>query len=215
MTAALDKAKVAGTADANARPVAASDNAVPESNRPISFNAAMVRALLAGQKTETRRPVRPLPTGETVRDGHAWPVGPDGEPMNCRLAAAGERLWVREPWAMTADGLAYEADFGPAEAGRQRWRPGRFMAKSNCRLWLDVTNVQAERLSEITPSAAEAEGFPPGLFHQSSVSDSDRGKAAVAWFRQLWDSIYGDGEFAWRHDPWVWAIHFKLRTSAS
>lgn len=222
MTAALAKARDVGRSDrSNNEPAPASVPAavsrgqpVPESNRPISFNAAMVRALLAGQKTETRRPVRPLPTGETVRSGRPWPTGPDGEPMDCRLAEKGDRLWVREPWAMTGEGLIYEADLGPAEAKRHRWRPGRFMAKSACRLWLDVTDVRGERLTDITPAAAEAEGFPPGLFHQKTVTSADRGQAAVTWFRQLWDSIYGDGDFAWRNDPWVWAIHIRLTTAS-
>ena len=220
MIAALAKARAGGDASAPVRPAVTKQSQTSRrpseteaASKPISFNAAMARALLAGQKTETRRPIRPLPTGETVRDDQPWPIGPDGEPMACRLAVQGERLWVREPWAVTADGVAYEADLGPAQASDQRWRPGRFMAKANCRLFLDVTQVAAERLSQITAASAEAEGFPPGLFHQKGVAASDRGEAALVWFRQLWDSIYAGSEFAWAEDPWVWVIGFKLRQS--
>ena len=58
----------------------------------------------------------------------------------------------------------------------------------------------AERLSALSDEDARAEGMPPGLFDD----------VPTLWFRRLWDSIYGGGEFAWERDPWVWAIRFRV-----
>ncbi len=174
------------------------------SGRPIAFNAAMVRALLAGQKTQTRRPIRPLPTGEVNSSGTLWPVGRDGERLSCRLAGPGEHLWVREPWAAGPRGTEYEADVGPARAKSRTWKAGRFMARSASRLTLRVTRVSPERLTALSPAAAAAEGMPPGLFDEQA-------DAPIVWFSRLWDQIYGrDPDLAWAANPWVWAIHFEL-----
>ena len=175
--------------------------------RPISFNAAMARALLAGNKTQTRRPIRPGPVGETTHDGRPWPTDERGEPVRCDLAVPGERLWVREPWADApagAKGRIFEADFGPEAAKAHRWRPGRFLARDASRLTLVVTQVVPQRVQAITPYDAAAEGLPPGQF-----ADDDPA-AVLDWFRGLWDSIYAGGEFAWGRDPWVWVVRFRL-----
>ena len=183
--------------------------------RPISFNAAMARALIAGNKTQTRRPIRPLPAGQTTVQGKPWPADARGEPLACGLAAPGERLWVREPWAYATDAgpapragtkarYEYEADLGPAAAQQRKWRPGRFLARDASRLTLIVSGITAERVRAITPHDAAAEGMPPGLFN-------DAADAAVMWFGRLWDSIYAGTEFAWEGDPWVWVVRFRLK----
>ena len=182
----------------------AGDGRAVSNGRPISFNAAMARALLAGQKTQTRRPIKPLPTGQTMRDGIAWPAGRDGEPVECRLAAPRELLWVREPSAAGPRGVEYEADVGPKRAAGRSWRGGRYMARSASRLTLRVTSVRPERLADLSGSDAAAEGMPPGLF-------SDDPDTAIVWFQRLWDGIYGrDPDLSWRANPWVWAIEFRL-----
>ena len=62
--------------------------------------------------------------------------------------------------------------------------------------------IWPQRLGEITPQEAVAEGMPPALL------DADPA-AAVEGFRKLWDKIYGETEFAWEANPWVWVIRFK------
>ncbi len=163
--------------------------------RPINFNAAMVRALIAGHKTQTRRPIRPMPTGEAK--GH--PIGPDGEPARCTLAATGDALFVREPWALEGSTRVFEADLGPAVAKKRAWQPGRLLPADASRITLKVTGVKAEKLSALRDGDARAEGMPPGLFDE----------VPTMWFRSLWDSIYGSNEFAWDADPWVWVISFR------
>ena len=177
--------------------------------RPITFNAAMVRALLAGNKTQTRRPIRPVPAGETVHRGQPWPTDAAGKPVACTLASYGDLLWVREPWNHgTADDnprrakYVYEADIGPAAAKHRKWRPGRFMPRQASRLTLRVTGVLPQRLQMLFPADASAEGMPPGLF-------DDEPEAAITWFQRLWDSIYADTEFAWHRNPWVWVVRFR------
>jgi hypothetical protein len=185
-----------------------SEPSEPDAGRPISFNAAMARALLAGHKTQTRRPIRPLPTGRTRRDGLDWPTGPDDAPLDCRLCRVGDRLWVREPWRMGRRGIEYEADIGPAAARQLRWRAGRFMSRDASRLDLRVQWVRPERLRDLCPDAAAAEGMPPGLFNLPDQNPD--GDAALAWFARLWDSFYGRSELSWDANPWVWAIGFRV-----
>lgn len=176
--------------------------------KPVAFNAAMARALLAGHKTQTRRPIRPMPATETTVGGRLWPADAAGKALQCRLAAKGDVLWVREPWnyASGGRGYVYEADVGPAAAKQRKWRPGRFMAREASRMHLHVTSIWPERLRDTTPGDAAAEGMPPGLFTDTSANDD----AAVAWFRRLWDTIYGDTELAWKHNPWVWVVRFRV-----
>ena len=175
--------------------------------KSIAFNAAMARALIAGHKTQTRRPIKPLPATAIEHRGRPWPADAGGRPLACRLASAGDRLAVREPWRAGPRGTEFEADVGPAAAGRGGgWRPGRFMNAADARLFLIVTDVSPGRLADLSPPDAAAEGMPPGLFGGADAPED----AAVLWFRRLWDSIYGGGELAWERDPWVWSIHFRV-----
>ncbi|WP_428938829.1 hypothetical protein [Fontivita pretiosa] len=101
--------------------------------RPITFTAAMVRALLEGRKTQTRRAVVPQPD-LTGRDESGRVVAfRDGRRIVCRFGQVGDRLWVRERWGMS-----------PA----------------SCRTVLQVTDVSLERLCRIDRADARAEGFP-------------------------------------------------------
>ena len=207
LTAALGRAE-RGEVDPRpaARPRRVERPAPPPAGKAISFNAAMARALAAGHKTQTRRPIRPPAAGQIVHQGRPWPADSTGRPIRCTLATAGERVWVREPWTPAASGrgVEYEADLGPAAAKQKRWRPGRFMGQDKSRLTLLVTDVLPQRLTAITPGEAAAEGVAPGVLADESFD-------AVAWFRDLWDSIYGrDAELAWSADPWVWVVRFRL-----
>lgn len=156
--------------------------------RPILFSAPMIRALLAGRKSQTRRLVKPQPPFDVVGGWRAEDY--QGKPY----AASGDRLWVRETWATcTAKALHghihYRADgavgrrvqtnggdswwsrsgytLGP-EADRSavgvwvgppaKWKPSIFMMRKHSRLTLEVTDVRVERLQAITEEDAKAEG---------------------------------------------------------
>ncbi len=204
LTAALERA--ASLPQPGPGPVSPEAPAEVVPSRPITFNAAMVRAILAGNKNQTRRPIRPAPAGAGVRRGRPWPTDDQGTFLRCRLASVGDRLWVREPWSPVSEGrrrVEYESDFGPAAAEQRRpWRPGRFLPREASRLTLEVRSVYPQRLGDLTPQDAIAEGMPPTLLEDDPA-------AAVQRFARLWDDFYGPGEFAWGSNPWVWVVRFK------
>jgi hypothetical protein len=157
--------------------------------RAVLFSAPMVRALLAGTKTQTRRPVNPQP--ETQHDGEPyWHVGgyrvwgyrpptavplrAGGNPLPCPYGKPGDRLWVREAWRTDPQfdylpprdldpavaPLQYEA--GPhADVLGGKLRPSMFMPRWACRLVLTLESVRVERLNDISEADALAEGVTP------------------------------------------------------
>ena len=154
--------------------------------RPILFSGAMVRAVLDGTKTQTRRVVKPQPTGfvggpgVTLRDGSPAPLipidedsGDYGREIHCPHGQPGDRLWVREAWRVidaadcfapreltAAHRLWFEAD-GPHDPPAGRYRPGMFMPRWASRINLDVTGVRVEQLQDISEADAMAEGIFP------------------------------------------------------
>lgn len=152
---------------------------VRAAERPILFSGAMVRALLAGTKTQTRRVVKAQPEAE--HDGEPyWFVGgyrawtyrstsdvlrKGGNALLCPYGATGGRLWVRETFCddwMTTDGIYYRADGGlpgdMVDAGCT-WRPSIHMPRAASRITLEVTGVRVERLQDISEADAIAEGI--------------------------------------------------------
>jgi hypothetical protein len=111
--------------------------------RPIAFNDAMVRAILAGRKTQTRRLL-------TSRD-------------SCRFGQPGDRLWVRQRWARNGDGHFLYSSDGVLSNKKIAWRASYHMPRHAGRILLRITAVRAERLRRISAADARAEGFdgPP------------------------------------------------------
>lgn len=192
--------------------------------RPIVFSSPMVRAILAGTKTQTRRVMKPQPVEMTG----AAKGGILHEP--CRYGTPSDHLWVREAWAdlteshgqpwerynpqtrlyergkspfvwYRADGEQPGAGSGD-EPGTERWRPSIHMPRWASRITLEVTGVRVERLQEISEADAIAEGVEPVLY------PPDGGDAPhVEGFRDLWSWINGAG--LWEANPWVWVVEFK------
>jgi len=154
------------------------------SEKPILFSGAMVRAILDGRKTMTRRVVKPQPSGTTqLRDKLAtmgsvfcWPDGKKPLEIRCPYSP-GDRLWVRETWIPCQHGsyepwtrdakaphrwsdafIQYRADFGSDLDYNGFWRPSIFMPRWASRITLEVTDVKCERLQSITKADAIAEG---------------------------------------------------------
>lgn len=172
--------------------------------RPILFSAAMVRALLAGTKTQTRRVVRPQPADNAIlprywsdvlrrrkdpdvygSDGLTWGNVPlaDGSwgDVRCPYGQQGDRLWVRAS-----------------------------------RLTLEITGVRVERLQAISEEDARAEGVKaiPGMswhsFAEASAGIPMHEHTAIDAYAALWGSINGAG--SWDANPWVWVIEFTRVT---
>lgn len=155
--------------------------------RPIIFSAPMIRALLDGQKTQTRRIVKPQPT-TSFWEPYSCPDGRwnwvmkntgmgSGDPFRCRFGQPGDLLWVREVWALCGslanvrpkdfefphivlrDGLRYQSDDDGYDGTVQYWRPSIHMPRWASRLTLRLTDVRIERLQEISEADAQAEGI--------------------------------------------------------
>lgn len=197
--------------------------------RPILFSAPMVRAILDGRKTVTRRPVK----GSALK----WleEFLPEFVALSanelCPFGQIGERLWVRETWycdhgevmsgpylkpddldiseARDDGTLVYAADgLTPYEADQPVWKPSIHMPRWACRILLEITDVRVERLQDISRSDIRAEGLecPPELA-SDDVSPNYRDWYPAAW-KELWNSTGGD----WDANPWVWVVEFKRVT---
>lgn len=195
--------------------------------RPILFSAPMVRALLAGTKTQTRRAMKPQPTefvggpGVTLQDGSPAPliplddsVEPYGREIACPYGKPGDRLWVRETWHDASSSLhscaLYRAD--GIDLHCDKWTPSIHMPRWASRITLEITSVRVERLQEISIEDAKAEGaWGPDDSIVQKVADyfgtdifSANPRKA---FQMLWESI--NGPDSWAANPWVWAIEFR------
>jgi hypothetical protein len=199
--------------------------------RPLLFSAPMVRAILDGRKTVTRRPVK----GSALK----WleEFVPEFVALSanelCPFGQIGERLWVRETWycdhnevmrgpylkpndldvseARDDGTLVYAADgLAPYEQEQPTWKPSIHMPRWACRILLEITDVRVERLQDITYEQAAAEGVHRGPLREWCASDEGGAchKYPIPAFRDLWQSTGGD----WDANPWVWVVEFKRVT---
>ncbi|HGK4753998.1 TPA: morphogenetic protein [Enterobacter cloacae] len=180
--------------------------------RGMIFNGEMVRAILDGRKTQTRRPANPS-TANLLDLQEQYPHKKYN--ISCPFGAVGDRIWVRETWArynidQDSHDMAYRAT-PPADWPEEgRWRPSIHMPRWASRLMLEITGVRVERLNSISQEDAQAEGMELTGW-RPTYSDPDSG--GEVWtpydnFAQLWESIYG--EESWKANPWVWVIEFKV-----
>lgn len=201
--------------------------------RPILFSAPMVRALLSGAKTQTRRVVKPQPQILGDRTMFQGAMILDEAALRttfCPFGAPGDRLWVRETWAPheprtpNQPRVHYRADHPDWTTGDggdiERWRPSIYLPRWASRITLEVTGVRVERLQAISEEDAKAEGverFGDGTFHnylckleQPCEDEFCPASEARESFRSLWESI--NGADSWALNPWVWALMFKRVT---
>ncbi|MFY3459502.1 hypothetical protein [Achromobacter xylosoxidans] len=197
--------------------------------RPILFSGPMVRAILAGNKTQTRRVAKPVRHPDL---GNVYTPGAlvlEREPQHvidraCPYGQPGDRLWVREtwnrfePWA----GFYYAADYeafgiGPDDDPDHipdhevRWKPSIHMPRAACRLVLEITGVRVERLQDISEADARAEGCPftwDGKQYEPPPPEVDSWQGyGRASFSLLWSQI--NGPDSWQANPWVWVVEFR------
>ena len=188
--------------------------------RPILMSAPMVRAILAGAKTQTRRVMKGTqPWG--MKDGRPeWAIA--GSEPRCPYGVLGDRLWVRETWAQNENQLsetrmdrsyAYAADnAGRAldNGGEKPWRPSIHMPRWASRITLEVTGVRVERLQDISEADAIAEGISfSAAFGGYHTEDGRHFHCTdpIESYASLWDSIHGAG--SWDANPFVWCVSFK------
>ena len=209
------------------------------SEKPILFNTEMVKAILNGSKTQTRR----LPSSR-IRD--AWcdwdeyqcAVAPPGSRLEteegfykkCPPYKEGDILYVRETWKQATAGTAgpglidlylYKADEPQDTTGMMvegRWHPSIHMPKEAARIFLRVTNVRLERLKDISERDAISEGFDEEPIKDRNTNinfmcsvDCLQGSARGK-FALLWNTtVKPDTKdiYGWDANPWVWVIEFE------
>ena len=190
--------------------------------KPILFNTDMVRAILDGRKSCTRR---------ICKDANEYTV-PDMEFYNAdrrtyavynfvdkehmeQLSTAertcpictGDILYVRETWKKAPNGYYYYEDWQRNDiADITKWKPSIHMPKEAARIWLKVMNVRVERLQDITSEQIGREGVEVEYPH---VLNGEEKRYA---FSTLWNNTIKKSDidrYGWDANPWVWVIEFE------
>lgn len=224
--------------------------------RPIIFSGPMVRAILDGKKTQMRRVVKWRPREEGLNLGFSgleldfymrdeftsgWVLcSRDGSgcwndrtwPAHCPYGEFGNRLWVRETWALEEPSgidyplrIMYRADkvrrkIDPdsvqweqiaAKNEKGGWRPSIHMPRWASRITLEITAVRVERLHDITERDAIDEGVEP--FENEDYDEEDPGEdeeySYVSGFAELWNTTNQKRGYGWDTNPWVWVVSFR------
>lgn len=184
--------------------------------RPIIFSTPMVRAILEGRKTMTRRIIKPQPKNGMLFnkiennyalffDDHLFePEINESEDqiVKCPYGKLGDVLWVREAWCVDSDDIGYYYKSSMPESVNDwsiSWKSPLFLPKAAARIWLEITWVSVERLDDINLQDIEAEGLP--------INWRDVCSSPYEWLETLWKKIIG--KESWDANPWVWVITFK------
>lgn len=197
--------------------------------RPILFSGPMVRAIIDGRKTMTRRAMKPQPW---LNEAGLWRWPEEGKyaPLTtcsgrgalqteterlqenlshfCPYGQPGDRLWVKETFCKclcAAQAWAcYRAEDKPCGSHKQKWRPSIHMPRWASRITLEVTGVRVERLQDISKDDAVSEGIFTGTEYPANS------QSAVNAFRYLWQSLNDKRPgYSWYDNPWVWVVEFK------
>lgn len=188
--------------------------------KPILFNTEMVRAILDGRKTCTRRICKDanectVPDMDFYNaDRRTYAVHNFVDKEHTEQLSTAERtcpictgdiLYVRETWKEAPKGYYYYEDWQKDDiADVTKWNPSIHMPKEAARIWLKVTDVRVERLQEITEVQAQAEGCNSGLLTGACTA---RGQ-----FEDLWNSTVKKSDidrYGWNANPYVWVIEFE------
>lgn len=200
---------------------------------PILFNTEMVRAILDGRKSCTRRickdaneyTVPDMDFYNADRRTYAVHNFVDKEHME-QLSTAertcpictGDILYVRETWKEAPKGYYYYEDWQKDDiADVTKWKPSIHMPKEAARIWLKVTNVRVERLQEITEVQAKREGIqydecPTGFAWKQETDMHNCYTTPIGAMQALWNSTIKKSDldrYGWDANPWVWVIEFE------
>ncbi|MDK0797143.1 hypothetical protein P5E92_12900 [Clostridium perfringens] len=206
--------------------------------KPILFNTAMVRAILDGEKTCTRRVIKLPKHIEKQRNG-LYILCAEGSTYSDKEFKdvidyinppykVGDILYIRETWANTWTpdgdvGFVYKADgepknfpyWGNAKRGKHEvWMPSIHMPKEAARVFLKVISVRAERLKDITDEGCYQEGISGTSFYDEAEHIQIAGiglndSLERTAFSLLWNSTVREEKYSWEGNPWVWIIGFK------
>lgn len=197
--------------------------------RPILFSGPMVRELLEGRKTQTRRVMKFNAAGRAQYSGHQWHPDDPNVVKACPYGQPGDLLWVRETWCgkvnpesgiveYNGDGntypIWYRADgdeivavdddgcvaFNKDGSEKSPWKPSIHMPRWASRLTLKVTDVRVQRLQDISQEDTVAEGMP--------AETNGFLHHTIADYRRLWGQLHGPD--SWDANPWCWCLTFEV-----
>lgn len=195
--------------------------------RGVVFNDDMVRAILEGRKTQTRRPVKNVRADNCLvirkptkkRNGVYTHVMDALEHGLCPFGNVGDRIWVRETFnafwldndviqeikdgvSLASELCDYKADYSDSSKPAEGWTPSIHMPRWASRILLEITDVRVERLHDMSEADAKAEGASPATYKITPPEAVYR-----VGFGDIWRGIYGQEN--WLSNPWVWVIEFK------
>lgn len=211
---------------------------------PILFSGPMVQAILKGRKTQTRRAIERMkgfrckqfgPSDTKGYDWHfrchrgIWQDMDHAEVISrCPYGQVGDRLWVREAWAVaniydsvSPSSICADLPKGPRRPPTKvlypatdrisagvRCRPSIHMPRWASRITLELVDVRIEPLNEISYEDAEAEGIEPvGRGWRDYSGGAQLRMSGITSFQSLWQSI--NGVNSWTANPWVWVVEFR------
>lgn len=191
--------------------------------KPILFNTEMVRAILDGRKSCTRRINKDandyvLPDMDFYdSDKRTYAVHNYADKEHTDKLSIAERtcpicpsdiLYVRESYSELSFGYVYKADGENIDhlGNVIKWHPSIHMPKEAARICLKVTDVQVERLQEITADGIRNEGLSSAAVHCGDV------EIALKEWENLWNSTIKKSDldrYGWNANPYVWVISFE------
>lgn len=204
--------------------------------KPILFSAPMVRAILDGRKTQTRRACKHQHWSyselhDVNKEGFV--VKKNLPEVSCPYGFVGGRLWVRETCATQHKYYHLPPRMIPRDApihyaatedrGGLMWRPSIFMPRWASRITLEITGVRVERVNEISEEDAKAEGIECGDGkNEGFFATYPKDEEYPGWtndprdsFHSLWDSINAKRGFGWEKSPRVWVLEFRRLNAES
>ncbi|KMV67155.1 hypothetical protein AI29_15040 [bacteria symbiont BFo2 of Frankliniella occidentalis] len=207
--------------------------------RGIIFNGEMVRAILDGRKTQTRRVLKAQPSSGVrsssfvnsgFEDGH-------GNEIKCPFGQVGDRLWVRETFrvhsrATDVATLAYKAseqqswtqqvarvpiELCTKQVSPEAWTPSIHMPRWASRITLEITDIRVERLNDISEKDAAAEGVGSATWFAAKGVPEDEWTSLGEFGAQkpshinCFASLWESiyGQDSWQSNPFVWVVEFK------
>ena len=192
--------------------------------KPILFNTDMVRAILDGRKTMTRRLIKHDVDAILNSPYHKEHPEVEDKQIISKLCMSpyqpGDILYVRETWhkykkrigkgegCHIAEFYGYKASIANSEDADEPWKPSIHMPKKAARIWLKVKHVRVERLHEITAEDALAEGAERYIHLDGSLDES----GTLTQFIGIWNSTIKKSDldrYGWDAKPWVWVIEFE------
>lgn len=186
--------------------------------RPIIFSGDMVRAILDGRKTQTRRIVKKNAAGRVQLASKNWHLDDPDAVLACPYGQIGDRLWVRENFAVQpelwerdhlAQPVHYMADICDKRTIEDYvCKPSIHMPRWASRITLEIENIRVERVRDISEQDAASEGFKKINYYMADGSiDEGMSISPRCNFAYWWAGKYGLE--SWNSNPWVWVIEFK------